>query len=265
MVAMPRDVPIAQAATVMLVDDRPDLHVLMVRRTPAAVFGGGLWVFPGGRVDPADRSAPDAIQGLDQRDKADLDVDHPSSFWVAAVRETLEETGILLATDRSGAWASRDDAAPLREALLEGHPLGALLAAGGWRLPADRLHYVAQWITPPGPPRRFDARFFLTAAPPHTEADHDDDELVDAAWVRPQEVVDDPAFGLMSPTERMLRSLARFGSAAEALAVAAGRPPWQRARVVVDHAGRYEVLLPGEAGYRAGTEDVERGWVRLVK
>lgn len=247
----PQTVPVAPAATVMLVDDRPDLQVLMVRRTDRAVFGSSAWVFPGGRVDPADVTA--GVTGTSRL---------PDGFHAAAVRELLEEVGLVFAKSETG-WVSSLDAGD-RAAITAGRPIDELLAEQGWEVPVDNLHYIAQWITPVGPPRRFDTRFFL-ASPPPGDAEHDGSELVEAAWVTPTEAVarfERGEWEVMSPTLRMLRSLSRFGSAADALERAAERRPWVRARVVFSETG-YEVLLPGDAGYEDGVEDFERGWVRL--
>lgn len=263
----PADVPISPASTVMLLEDRPDLHVLMVRRTSAAVFGSGMWVFPGGRVDPQD-STGGAVTGLTARAKAELGVDDPAAFWSAAVRETYEETGLLLAVDERETWAQPSDPAADRAALVGGRPLGDLLAERGWQVPAPTLPYVAQWITPQGPPRRFDARFFMAPAPPHDEVRHDGDELVDAEWIRPSDALarhDDGHWEMMTPTVRMLRQLARFDTSDEALAVGADPPPWQRARTLRRPGGGYDVLLPGDPGYERGDPDFERGWVRLYR
>jgi 8-oxo-dGTP pyrophosphatase MutT (NUDIX family) len=244
-------VPVAPASTVMLVEDRPGLQVLMVRRTDRAVFGSSAWVFPGGRVDPADVDA--GVVGSGRL---------PHGFHAAAVRELLEEVGLVFAK-ADDAWVG-----PVtneeRWAVTNGRPIDDLLGERGWSVPVDDLHYVAQWITPIGPPRRFDTRFFL-AAPPPGDPEHDGSELVEAAWVAPDDAIERFERGdweVMSPTLRMLRSLARFGSAAEALERAAERRPWQRARVVFDPSG-YRVLLPGDADYEHGAEDFERGWVRL--
>jgi hypothetical protein len=149
---------------------------------------------------------------------------------------------------------------------VSGRPLADLLDERGWRVPVGDIHYVAQWITPVGPARRFDARFFLAPAPPHDEVLHDGAELVEAEWVTPADALarkEEGRWGLMTPTTRMLRQLARFGSAEAALARAASPPVWQRARVIPDGTMDYAVLLPGDPGYEDGVEDFERGWVRL--
>lgn len=247
----PRDVHVAPAATVMLVEDRPDLSVLMVRRTERAVFGSRAWVFPGGRVDPADVES--GVVGSSRL---------PDGFHAAAVRELLEEAGLVFAKSGDDWVSSLADED--RSAVAAGRPIARLLAERDWQVPVDDLHYVAHWITPVGPPRRFDTRFFL-AAPPPGDAVHDGSELVEAAWVTPGEAIGRFEAGeweIMSPTLRMLRTLSRFGSAVEAIERAAERRPWVRARVVFAESG-YDVLLPGDSGYADGVEDFERGWVRL--
>ncbi len=273
----PVDIPIVPAATVMIVDDRPDLHVLMVRRTPRVVFGSGMWVFPGGRVDPADAdSFHDLVDGLDDPSaSADLGVpDDGLSYWVAAVRETFEESGVLLA-HRAGETApvSLDDpttarhVATLREGLNAGdRRFLDIVTSEQLRLVLDDVHYVGRWITPVGPPRRFDARFFVTHPPAHQEPSHDGGELIDWEWVRPEDALRgfaEGSFSLMSPTIRMLQSLALFASADDVMASARAHLPWERARAVFRPGGGYDLVMPGEPHYGDGIEDFEQGWVRL--
>ncbi len=272
----PTAVPIVAAATVLIVDDRPDLQVLMVRRTPATVFGSGMWVFPGGRVDPAD-TAPlhDRTVGLSAADaSSQLGVpDDGLSFWVAAVRETFEESGLLLAhRPADHAPVRLDD--PTEAARFAAHrrrlnggmaAFSEIVADENLRLALDDIHYVSRWITPLGPPRRFDARFFVTRPPAHQEPSHDGGELIDWEWVAPGAALARHAAGtftMMSPTVRMLRNLAQFDSAHRVMEVAKARVPWERARVVFTDAG-YDILMPGEDRYEEGTEGFERGWIRL--
>ena len=262
----PARVEIRDAATVMIVreaDDGPE--VLMVQRGARLAFGARAWVFPGGRVDVSDRVDLDRIGvGLSDIDaSARLGVpEHGLSWWLAACRESLEEAGLLLAAEDSAVV----DAAPLRRRV-EADPesfVPALIEAG-IRLRFDALHDVARFITPLGPPRRFDTRFFLTDAPTGQEALHDDGEMVDSCWIRPGDAIDRWRRGdypLMSVTHRMLACLDRFDSVGDMMALAAARPEERRVRVN-DPDGEYLVLLPGEPGYEDAEVEVEHGWVRL--
>ncbi len=173
----PAAVPIRPAATVMVVDDRPDLHVLMLRRTATAIFAGDMWVYPGGRVDPDDAEAVlDHVSGLtDAEASAQLGLERGGlAFWVAALRECFEEAGILFGHDRrTGAPIDLTDPAAIdrlaaqRDALNAGQrSFAEVVAELDVVLDASKVHYIAHWVTPLGPPRRFDTRFFLAAAPP---------------------------------------------------------------------------------------------------
>ena len=99
----PEAVVIRSAATVLILADRPDLQVLMLKRNARSVFVGDMWVFPGGAVDPGDATseADAVVEGLsDQQASESIDIDNGGiAFWVAALRETFEEAGILLARE----------------------------------------------------------------------------------------------------------------------------------------------------------------------
>ena len=152
----------------MLLRDTADgLEVFMLRRTNAAVFAGGMYVFPGGRVDPADGEGDEA-------------------FVVAAIRECYEECGVLLAVDDAGRMV--DDGHPAlahRAGVYEGTvDMRALAADHGLRLLTDALPWVSHWITPKGETtRRFDTRFFVAASPAGQTSHHDDNETVASMWV----------------------------------------------------------------------------------
>lgn len=269
----PLEVPVRPAATVMLVDDRPDLHVLMMRKTPRTVFAGGMWVFPGGAVDAADRidELEAVCQGrTDRVASQELDVDQGGlAYWVAALRETFEEAGVLL-TARPGPHEVVDALGPrLRE---HRHRLNAgeldfvdLIEQEDLLLDTSSVHYTARWVTPVGSPRRFDARFFVAGMPQGQTPVRDEGETIDEAWFRPADALDQWRAGhitMMSPTVRMLSSLARFDSAAHVLEAGATDQPDERARVV-DPDGEYHVVLPGDPGYDDAEREVESGWVRL--
>ena len=129
-------------------------------------------------------------------------------------------------------------------------------------LDVKQMHYVARWITPEGPPRRFDARFFISRMPSFQTPVHDNSELVHSAWFSPKEILekfDQGEMVLMSPTLRMVRNLAKFTSADEAIKAAAQNMPSERARI--NH--KRDIILPGDEGYDQGEENVEFGWVSL--
>jgi 8-oxo-dGTP pyrophosphatase MutT (NUDIX family) len=251
----------------MLVADRPDLHVLMLRRSPRQVFATSMWVYPGGAVDPSDASeAAGYCEGLDDGAASRrLGVETGGlAYWVAAIRECFEEAGVLFAPLPEDP-AALERLATARDALNR-HEVDFLdiVRAEGLRLQADRLHHVAHWITPPGPPRRFNTRFFLAAFPEGQVAAHDEGEAVHHEWVRPADALAawrDERMAMMSPTARMLMCLVPFSSAAEAVASAAAALPPHPVRVNRD--GPYRIMLPGDEGYEVGDPEREFGWVAL--
>jgi len=267
----PATVEVRHAATVMLIDDRPDLHVLMLKRTAKVVFASANWVFPGGRVDPDDHRADfDRItHGLDDATASRM-LDVPSgglAWWLAACRETLEECGILLAADFSHEQhLTADDVAALQRRVQvdEGVFIDELLDRN-IIIDATAVEEVARFITPVGPPRRFDARFFVARAPADQTPQHDRSEIVDWEWVRPRDAIERwraGDFEMMSPTVRMIECLGRHDSADEVMELARRRHPYRRVRVI-DPDGDYRVVLPGDDGYETAEVEVESGWVRL--
>lgn len=233
------------AATVMLLRDAPGgpgtgIEVLMVRRHTASAFAAGVWVFPGGRVDEAD--AADGLAGsatAPSDEEASAMVGVPSggrAFWVAAARECFEECGVLLATHAAGG-APLDPAdagltarlAVWRQELLAGRAtMAGILDAEGLALCLPDVHLVARWITPPGPPRRFDTRFFVAPAPAGQVPSNDTNETVDLVWTTPKAVFGRLAAGevdVMRPTLAQLQSLEEFPDVAAVLAAAAGFGP----------------------------------------
>lgn len=270
----PADVPVHPAATVMLVDDRPDLQVYMMERNAAIVFGGGMWVFPGGRVDETDN--PETFRHIsihreDDEASAIMGLERGGlAYYIAAIREAFEEAGILLAIDprtrevvdlkdpavAARFQAHRNDINDSNRNFIE------IMEEENLILDAGKMHYVARWITPEGPPRRFDARFFVARMPQRQKGEHDDGELVHSRWLSPEKILEKEAAGemvLMSPTLRMVKCLAAFRSADEVIEAASRNKPDHRARVNEQR----EIVLPGEVGYESADETIETGWVRL--
>jgi 8-oxo-dGTP pyrophosphatase MutT (NUDIX family) len=222
-------VEIRPAATLMLIRDGvAGMEVLMLRRHPDSVFAADAWVFPGGAVDPSDGDVPaSAILGTTDSD-ASATIGVPAgglAFLVAAVRECFEEAGVLLARHPSGAAldiSSDLDAtrfARHRRDLLAGRrSLAQVLEAEDLVLDLTDVFYVSHWITPLGPPRRFDTRFFVAAAPPGQTATHDAAETVESVWTTPARALERRAsdeIHVVYPTIKNLEVLTRFGSVAE--------------------------------------------------
>jgi 8-oxo-dGTP pyrophosphatase MutT (NUDIX family) len=265
-------VALRQAATVMVVRDAVEpardgssLEVLMVRRNLLSDFVGGAFVFPGGAVDPLDGGA-EAEAACSGRSDAEasilLGVDSGGlAYWVAALRETFEEAGLLL--------AERPDGPPL----LAGEPAEEARFAAGraavnagtrrfldlcrdekLRLLVGEVHYFAHWIAPRGAPRRFDTRFFVAAAPDGQLAGHDAGETIAATWISPRQALEghrNGVFEMIFPTIRNLQAISRFPTAAallDAAARASGAVPIIEPRVVADGNG-VRILLPGDEGY----------------
>jgi 8-oxo-dGTP pyrophosphatase MutT (NUDIX family) len=265
----PADVQVRQAATVMLVRDADaGLEVFMLRRHPASEFVGGAMVFPGGAVDPHDlhTDLEPLCAGLtDPLASQALDIDSGGlAFWVAAIRECFEESGLLLAYDRHGDMVRFDD--PVVETRFRAHraqvdagllPLPELCRHEQLTLACDTIHYFSHWITPVGPPRRYDTRFFVARAPAAQVGVHDDRETVANLWVRPHEALERAEAGeldIIWPTARSLEVLARFDTADDVLAAAqtATQTPAARLRVV-EADGATRIVLPGDPGYEGAT------------
>jgi len=263
------DVPIRDASTVMLVrDGRAGLEVFMLRRNLNSDFVGGAYVFPGGAVDPGDSA--DRIDVLSEG-RSDAKVSPllgvasgGLAYWVAAIRESFEEAGFLLAYDRSGEIVALDDSVHSerfkehRRAVDHGAlGLVELCDREELRLAVDRMQYFSRWITPLGAPRRYDTRFFVAEAPAGQTPVHDERETIANLWIRPVEALERHEAGefeLIFPTMRSLEALDRFDTAAS----------------VVDHAAAVErvepvlptiresddglrIVLPGDVQFDAAT------------
>lgn len=230
--------PPRPAATVALLrESAAGPQVLLLRRHGRSGFAADAWVFPGGVVDKADRepSLADHLDGPTPEEwAARLGTETPEEalgFVAAALREAFEETGILLARADPAAPSRIDDAESLsvaRRALLDGVvTLRQLTIGNGVRLAGDSLAYLAHWITPLPEPRRYDTRFFLARAPEGAECDVHGEEMTDALWCGPAEVVERFERGemkMLPPTVHTLRRLAEFASVEDALAASRDAP-----------------------------------------
>jgi 8-oxo-dGTP pyrophosphatase MutT (NUDIX family) len=216
------DVPIRDAATVVLLRDGPDgVETWLLTRVRQMVFAGGMTVFPGGRVDEADADLPlvGDVSVLAARAGCDKTTAH--ALVGAAVRETFEETGVLLTVpvaDLSGARADVE---------LGRVSFGDLLRANGLSVDAEAVRPWSRWVTPAGELRRYDTRFFVAALPPHADAQDVTNESSEASWVLVGDAVEQAQRGerkVLPPTIVTLASLLPFTTVAEVLAASQTRP-----------------------------------------
>jgi len=247
--------PAKPAATVLLIrDGAAGLEVFLVQRHHQIDFASGAMVFPGGKLEPGDsdpgvRALCSGADGLG---------DYTLALRVAAIRESFEECGVLLARAKgSSALVSAARLADLSKRYhreLQGHEIaiGALAREQDLVLACDLLVPFAHWITPEGMPKRFDTHFFLVEAPPSQGAVHDGHEAVDARWMRPADALAEADAGrstIIFPTRMNLAKLAKSRSVADAIAAA------RASRIVtvlprVEQSARGPVLrIPAEAGY----------------
>ncbi len=221
--AQPRD-----AATVMLLRSKDDgLEVYMLRRQASMAFAPGAYVFPGGSVDARDADEQVAWAGPDAAEWGRIFDAPPSlarALVCAAVRETFEESGVLLAgesADSVVADTTSDAFEADRHALLDRSvSLAELLARRNLVLRADLLRPWSRWITPVIEPRRFDTRFFAAALPAGQRTRDVGGEASEVAWVAPEKALQAGERGeirLFPPTAVTLSELAACGDLETAL------------------------------------------------
>jgi 8-oxo-dGTP pyrophosphatase MutT (NUDIX family) len=219
---MTADVPVRDAATVVLLRDGDDgIEVWLLTRVTGMVFAGGMTVFPGGRVDEQDASLPligGDLATLAERFGCDVTTAH--ALVGAAVRETFEETGVLLTVPAADLGGARADVETGRVSF------GELLRANGLAVDAGTLHPWSRWVTPAGEVRRYDTRFFVGALPHAAEAQDVTTESSAASWVGVGAAIEQAQRGdrkMLPPTMMTLASLLPYGSVADAIGSAATR------------------------------------------
>jgi len=235
----------ADSATVMLLRPCPDqgvqdIEVLLVLRNRKSSFVPGYHVFPGGVLETEDYEPgmDRFIRGIDRQQAARLlkDMSHSDKAlgaWVAGIRETFEEVGILIARKRDGGPVAieteeeRKRFGAYRRALIRGEmKFAQILEAEDLVLHGDGLYYFSHWITPEFLPQRYDVRFFMTWVPAGQTAVCDGVELTDLNWLRPSVALADykaGRIGMVLPQIITLEELARFKTVEEAIASARER------------------------------------------
>lgn len=241
---MPADGPkVVPAATVVIfrrstAGGPPEL--LMVQRAKEMRFAGGAAVFPGGRVDPADRELAAALQPHE-----DPEV---SAARVAAVRETLEETGLMIATR---GVVSAADAAEARRIVVQDGTLAAVLDHFGWALVPERLVLYAHWCPPRD--KAFDTRFFVTdLGTGAVDVDVDATENTRLFWTSARDALDladRDEISVIFPTRRNLERLALFGNFDDACKQIARHPVQRICGHPTEHQGETWLMIPEGHGY----------------
>ncbi|GAA3386929.1 NUDIX hydrolase [Cryptosporangium minutisporangium] len=223
--ATPRDA----ATTILLRDASGGLEAyLLVRSTRLAAFAG-LTVFPGGSVDPGDYVPPGSWRGPDPAEwPLGADADLSRALVTAAVRETFEEIGVLLAEPVDGRpFPDHGELAHDRAALEAGATtLPELLATRGLVIRTDLVRPWTHWITPEAEKRRFDTRFFVAGLPGGQEVQQPSGEATRGLWLRPSEAlatVERGELGMLPPTASTLLSLAEYDTLADVFAAAGAR------------------------------------------
>lgn len=208
------------------------VEVLLLKRVHSAGFVPGAYVFPGGRVDERDadpvvmsRTVGLTVEGAAERMGLRDSSPPASAYYLAALREAFEETGILVARSAGGDPLPTAAAAPsvleVRDRLLAGacsfaqalEDLGALIDDAA-------MEYIGHWITPTAEPRRYDARFFAAAVAPGSEPAIHTAEMLEAIWITPVTALERTREGLLPmvfPTIKTLESITDFATTGELL------------------------------------------------
>jgi 8-oxo-dGTP pyrophosphatase MutT (NUDIX family) len=253
------------ASTVIALRDGVNgYEILMLRRNLNSDFVGGAYVFPGGGVDDADGD-PGSLRlafGLsDAAASRRLGLERGGlAYYVACLRELFEEAGLLIACFEDGAPVTFDDEALIdrlanaRQELNAGTlEFATMMERAGLRLDLRGLEYIAHWVTPTGPPRRYDTRFFVALAPAGQVATHDAGETVADTWIRPTDALEAHArgeFEIIFPTIRNLEAIAHFETSAQVLAHARSLEDIVEVKPrIVTRDGELRILIQGDDGY----------------
>lgn len=267
--------PPRPAATVVMLRDTdegtPGIEVFLLKRHSLSQVLGGAFVFPGGKVDLADAQlnmdahldqSPQALHS--RMNEPTIEPLTAASFYVAAIREAFEESGILFA---HGATASHADEA---SALLkQGLTFSDMLAQMNLRLNSELLLPWSRWITPKVPSvtnKRFDTRFFVSAVPDTQIARHDNYETTESIWLRPRVALEhywEGKIELAPPQIMSLVGLVRHTSVASVMEAARSKLPPVIEPEPFDQDGSRVICYPGDERHSVRTQALQ-GPTRLI-
>jgi 8-oxo-dGTP pyrophosphatase MutT (NUDIX family) len=234
---MAAPVPARDAATVLLLrEGAAGLEVFLVKRNSVVDFMAGAHVFPGGKVDAADNEP-----ALVARLTGEREASTAPELYIAAIRETFEEAGVLLSCTLDARELEE-----ARQALARKDSFASILQGRRAKLDAALLAPWTRWVTPAVSPKRFDARFFLAAAPPEQLARHDDYETTESTWIEPAKALEHVQRGemMIAPaTYKCLAVVASYSTIGEAFAAARANPPRAWCPEVRSEGGRRLVIL----------------------
>ncbi len=262
-------VPVPAATVILLRDAAPSPEVLLIARHAKSQFLPDTYVFPGGRVDEGDATLADRVGGLTGAEAAarlgpERTPRDALAFYVAAIRETFEESGILLARRRGKPELL--DAATAQK--LSRHRLEVQEGSTSFReiaeendleLACDLLSAHGHWITPEMVPQRFDTLFFTALAPAGQLAAHDGVEATDHVWLRPEDALAQYRKNerrMIFPTLCNLETIAGFASVEQALAASRRRPLVPVLPRMAERDGERILEIPSEAGYPTTFEKI---------
>jgi recombination protein RecT len=226
--------PLLQAATVLLLrDGSQGIEVLMTRRSMKASFAPGAYVFPGGGIEPADLifSQNRHVVGIEYAQNAinfiairSTQSEVQTTWALAAIRESFEELGIVLARDSAGQWLSQTQI----DALDRHGDFYTQMQQSGYALAADTVHLLAHWITDRDLPKRFNVPFLVARMPEGQHPVADETEQFAPEWVRPQDALARHKAGdffMIFPTIRTLERLSSYSTVDAVLTACASEQP----------------------------------------
>ncbi len=274
---MPADrrppLPVPAATVILVRETAGQLQVYLLRRSRTSGFMPGSYVFPGGLVDDGDRDDALWLAHADLTPAALSERLGPAAggvealcYGVAAVRETFEEAGVLLACPRPPAEADFGRACERRLSQSPAHGwFTQLVVSEDWVLTLSALSRWARWITPERMPRRFDTRFFVAALPPGQTCLPDMRETTDGIWISPRAALVENSNGnlpLSPPTLATLHEFLSVPNLHRLHSVLSGRSwgqPIMPRLVPLEQDRQFVLLLPWDPMYRLNENEIRLG------